>query len=108
MTPHAKQVMMYSATMSKDVRTICKKFMKNPFEIYIDNDTKLTLHGLQQYIIKLGEETKTRKLFDLLDALLFNQVIVFVKSSKRAEKLSKLLEESNFPSTFIHGNLDQA
>jgi ATP-dependent RNA helicase UAP56/SUB2 len=47
MTPHNKQVMMYSATMGLDVRTICKKFMRNPFEIYIDNDTKLTLHGLQ-------------------------------------------------------------
>jgi ATP-dependent RNA helicase UAP56/SUB2 len=46
MTPHLKQVMMFSATMSLDVRTICKKFMRNPFEIYIDNDTKLTLHGL--------------------------------------------------------------
>ena len=63
---------MFSATMGADVRTICKKFMKNPFEIYIDNDTKLTLHGLHQYIVKLSEQEKTRKLFDLLDALLFN------------------------------------
>jgi ATP-dependent RNA helicase UAP56/SUB2 len=46
MTPHNKQVMMFSATMGADVRTICKKFMRSPFEIYIDNDTKLTLHGL--------------------------------------------------------------
>ena len=50
--------MMFSATMSLDVRTICKKFMRNPFEIYIDNDTKLTLHGLQQYIVKLNEDQK--------------------------------------------------
>lgn len=26
-TPHAKQVMMFSATLSKEVRPICKKFM---------------------------------------------------------------------------------
>lgn len=96
---------MYSATMSAEVRTICKKFMRNPFEIYIDNDTKLTLHGLQQYIVKLNEEQKIQKLFDLLDALLFNQVIIFVKSFKRAETLSKVLVESSFPSTFIHGAL---
>jgi ATP-dependent RNA helicase UAP56/SUB2 len=97
--------MMFSATMSNDVRTICKKFMRNPFEIYIDNDTKLTLHGLQQYIVKLTEEQKIQKLFDLLDALLFNQVIIFVKSAKRAETLSKVLVQSNFPSVFIHGSL---
>jgi ATP-dependent RNA helicase UAP56/SUB2 len=64
--------MMFSATMSPEVRLICKKFMRNPFEIYIDNDTKLTLHGLQQYIVKINEDQKIQKLFDLLDALLFN------------------------------------
>jgi len=47
-----------------------------PMEIYVDDDTKLTLHGLQQYYIKLGESEKNRKLNDLLDALEFNQVRV--------------------------------
>ena len=26
-TPHEKQVMMFSATLSKEVRAVCKKFM---------------------------------------------------------------------------------
>lgn len=28
-TPHHKQVMMFSATLSKDIRITCKKFMTN-------------------------------------------------------------------------------
>ena len=28
-TPHDKQVMMFSATLSKDIRQICKKFMSD-------------------------------------------------------------------------------
>lgn len=28
-TPHEKQVMMFSATLSKDIRPICKKFMQD-------------------------------------------------------------------------------
>ena len=28
-TPHEKQVMMFSATLSKDVRPVCKKFMQD-------------------------------------------------------------------------------
>jgi ATP-dependent RNA helicase UAP56/SUB2 len=39
--------MMFSATMSAEVKNICRKFMKNPFEIFIDNEGKLTLHGLK-------------------------------------------------------------
>uniref|UniRef100_A0A0D2ZZK1 Uncharacterized protein n=4 Tax=Magnoliopsida TaxID=3398 RepID=A0A0D2ZZK1_BRAOL len=42
-------------------------------EIYVDDEAKLTLHGLVQHYIKLSEMEKNRKLNDLLDALDFNQ-----------------------------------
>jgi len=61
MTPHNKQVMMFSATMSEETRQVCKKFMHNPLEIYINDGAKLTLHGLQQYYIELQEQEKNRK-----------------------------------------------
>lgn len=44
-------------------------------EVYVDDDSKLTLHGLQQHYVKLRDNEKNRKLFDLLDALEFNQVL---------------------------------
>ena len=40
----------------------------------MDDETKLTLHGLQQHFVKLEEAAKNRKLNDLLDTLEFNQV----------------------------------
>ena len=74
-TPHHKQVMMFSATLAKEIRATCKKFMTNvslqfvfftpylahkrqPLEIFVDDETKLTLHGLQQYYVKLDETAK--------------------------------------------------
>lgn len=106
-TPTQKQVMMFSATLSQEVRPICKKFMQNPLEIYVDDETKLTLHGLQQYYIKLDEKEKNRKLNELLDELQFNQVIIFVKSTIRATELDKLLRECNFPSIAVHSGVGQ-
>jgi len=106
-TPHHKQVMMFSATLSKDIRAVCKKFMKDPLEIYVDDETKLTLHGLQQHYVKLPEAGKNRKLNDLLDSLEFNQVCIFVKSVQRATQLDKLLRDCNFPSICIHSGLPQ-
>ncbi|KAI8814148.1 P-loop containing nucleoside triphosphate hydrolase protein [Cladochytrium replicatum] len=106
-TPHHKQVMMFSATLSKEVRPICKKFMQSPLEIFVDDETKLTLHGLQQHYVKLHENEKNRKLSDMLDSLEFNQVCIFVKSTARATQLSKLLEEQGFPSTCIHSSMPQ-
>lgn len=45
-----------------------------PMEVYVDDDSKLTLHGLQQHYAKLKDNEKNRKLFELLDVLEFNQV----------------------------------
>lgn len=106
-TPTQKQVMMFSATLAQDIRPICKKFMQNPLEIYVDDETKLTLHGLQQFYVKLSEAEKNRKLNELLDNLEFNQVIIFVKSTLRATELDKLLRECNFPSIAVHSGVSQ-
>jgi len=106
-TPKKKQVMMFSATLGTEIRTICKKFMQNPHEIFVDEESKLTLHGLLQHYVKLTEKEKNRKLNDLLDALEFNQVVIFVKSVQRATALDKLLVECNFPSIAIHSGLQQ-
>lgn len=106
-TPFNKQVMMFSATLSKDIRPVCKKFMQQPLEVYVDDDAKLSLHGLQQYYVKLTEKEKNKKLFDLLDELEFNQVIIFVKSVQRCVVLTELLNEQNFPSVAMHGGMSQ-
>ncbi|CAJ0637738.1 6881_t:CDS:2 [Entrophospora sp. SA101] len=76
-------------------------------EIYVDDEAKLTLHGLQQYYIKLTEGSKNRQLNDLLDTLEFNQVCIFVKSIQRANELNRLLCDCNFPSICIHGGMKQ-
>ena len=47
---------------------------EQPLEIFVDDETKLTLHGLQQHYVKLEEGGKNRKLNELLDTLEFNQV----------------------------------
>ena len=97
----------YVPTLSKEIRPVCKKFCQDPMEVYVDDEAKLTLHGLQQYYIKLAENEKNRKLNDLLDALEFNQVIIFVSKVARAIELNKLLVECNFPSICSHGGLKQ-
>jgi len=106
-TPHEKQVMMFSATLSKDIRPVCKKFMQDPMEVYIDDEAKLTLHGLRQHYVKLKDSEKNRKLFELLDVLEFNQVVIFVKSVQRCVALAQLLIEQNFPAIAIHRGMSQ-
>ncbi|CAN6878106.1 unnamed protein product, partial [Brassica oleracea] len=70
-----------------------------------------SLDDHQYEVLKLvfffPEMEKNRKLNDLLDALDFNQVVIFVKSVSRAGELNKLLIECNFPSICIHSGMSQ-
>jgi len=59
------------------------------------------------YYIKLTETEKNKKLIDLLDALDFNQVMIFVKSPPRAVALAHILRTSNFPANDLHSLMKQ-
>ena len=58
----------------RELHVCLTMFVFQPMEVYVDDDSKLTLHGLQQHYVKLKDQEKNRKLFELLDALEFNQV----------------------------------
>ncbi|RNF09164.1 putative RNA helicase [Trypanosoma conorhini] len=106
-TPKEKQVMMFSATMTDELRNVAKKFMNNPTEIYVDQRAKLTLHGLAQYYMNVTEAQKLRKLCDILDAVEFNQAIIFTSSVERCEALSRQLQALKFPAMAIHSRMEQ-
>ena len=39
-TPIDKQVMMFSATLPDPIKTVCKKFMRNPTEVIVKEEGK--------------------------------------------------------------------
>jgi len=106
-TPHEKQVMMFSATLKPEIRPVCKKFMQDQVEIYVDDETKLSLDGLVQYYKEIPEDAKNRTLIDFLDKYDFNQVVIFVKSVSRCKALTRLMVDENFPATYICAGLKQ-
>jgi len=105
-TPRDKQTMLFSATLDDTMAATCRKFLHAPNEVRID-DAKLTLHGLQQHYVQLAEDDKVGRLNNLLDGLEFNQVVIFVRSVRRAIELDKLLRECSFPSVAMHAALRQ-
>ena len=96
---------MFTATLSSEIKETCRKFMRNPTEVLIESESKLTLHGLKQYYVELKADEKIKKLIDLIDALDFNQIIIFVKSVAYAIKLAEILNKNSLPSKAIHSGL---
>jgi len=107
-TPHAKQVMMFSATYSEEAKRLCGKFTTKAHSVLVDDDHHLTLRGVHQFYETLGESDKNRHLGHLLDTLEFHQVVVFVRSGARAKALCGLLSKAGYEAIFLHGRLRQA
>jgi ATP-dependent RNA helicase UAP56/SUB2 len=105
--PQQRQTMLFSATMPDAMKQLCREFTHNAIEVYVDDDTKLTLHGLQQFFVRLQSEQKNRKLLEILDTFKFNQLVIFVSKPRRADALNKLLNECEYSSIAIHGDMQQ-
>lgn len=106
-TPREKQVMLFTATLSEETRSLCRKYLLNPLEIVVDEMQNLVLHGLKQYYRSLKEEEKLKLLIELLDNLDFNQVVIFTSTVERAKVLCDVLQDQKFPAVCIYGSLEQ-
>jgi superfamily II DNA/RNA helicase len=100
-----KQVMVFATSLSKDTRLICKRYLQNPVEAYVDvvaklrvqdDQAKVTLRGRQAYQVKL-KDNERKRLHEMLDVLEFNQIVILVKSVHRLTALTQTLVENNFP-----------
>jgi len=105
--PRDKQVLLFSATYGVAARAVCRKFTKTPVEVFVDSDTNLTLVGVKQFYKILKDGEKNLALASVLETLDYNQVVVFVRSQKRASALAELLCKCGFPTAAMHGRMPQ-
>ena len=101
-----KQVIMFSATLNEETRSVCTKFMKDPVQVYADG-AQLTLHGLQQHYVNMRDDQKTAMLTRLLDVLEFNQVVIFVATIDRCKELAQVLADLRYTAIAIHSVMSQ-
>ncbi|AAS53087.2 AER408Wp [Eremothecium gossypii ATCC 10895] len=105
--PSSVQVVVVSATMSKDVLEVTKKFMSDPVKILVKRD-EVSLEGIKQYHINVDkEEWKFDTLCDLYDSLTITQCVIFCNTKKKVDWLSHKLIQNNFAVASIHGDMKQ-
>lgn len=99
---------MFTATLNEKMIETAKKFMReNPKMIVINEEKNLTLHGLQQFYLKVNEQMKNKVLFSILQKVNYDQVIIFTSRVDRAKFLDRILQEMKFESVAIHSDMSQ-
>ena len=105
-TPLNRQFVMFSATISQDVMTISWKYQYEPVQITVEavDENK---PQIAQYVIPAERKEKQDRLTYLLDANVYERVMIFTDTKLMAHRVNTALQKSGFDSEELHGDIPQ-
>ena len=106
-TPSERQLVLFSATTNQDVLTIAWKYQHDPVEITVEA-TKEDRPQITQYVIATEPDEKTEHLLYLLDADVFQRVMVFCNTKFMTDKLTSRLCREGYDARCLHGDIPQS
>ncbi|MBN9079963.1 MAG: RNA helicase [Rhizobiales bacterium 62-17] len=104
--PKQRQSLFFSATMPKEIATLAAEFLKNPVQVAV-TPVATTAERVRQEVIMVDGGAKQSILIELLKNEEFQRTIVFTRTKRGADRVSKALDISKIPSAAIHGNKSQ-
>ena len=104
--PEERQTLLFSATMPDAIKRIGVKFMKEPEHVKIAAK-ELTTELVDQYYIRVKENEKFDTMTRLMDVDQPELSIVFGRTKRRVDELTRGLKIRGFRAEGIHGDLDQ-
>lgn len=105
--PKVRQNMLFSATMPKEVMSLVHSILKNPVSIDVKGRPAKS-QETKQFVYFVDEPDKTALLIHLLKDKSFESVLVFARTKKKADKISKAINVENIRSKSIHGDKNQS
>ncbi len=106
MVPEKKQTLFFSATMSKEINELSKRFLDDPVKIEITPQST-PIDKIEQCVFFVDKEHKDELLLDLIEQQKMSCVLVFVGMKHRANKVAMILSRNGIWTSAIHGNKTQ-
>jgi superfamily II DNA/RNA helicase len=101
------QILLFSATLSNEIKKIAHKFLKDPVEIFATSPSK-TADTVEQCLVKTKKENKLETLKRILDQENPKNAIIFCNRKKEIASLCRFLNKNNYTASPIHGDLLQS
>ena len=106
-TPSDRQLVLFSATTNQDVLTIAWKYQHDPVEIVVEA-TKEDRPQITQYVIAVEADQKTDHLLYLLDADVYQRIMIFCNTKFMTDKLTSRLVREGYNAQCLHGDIPQS
>ncbi|MFW6007486.1 MAG: DEAD/DEAH box helicase [Bacillota bacterium] len=104
--PEDRQTLFFSATITKSVLNLSKKYQENSEFVKIAHE-KLTVPNIEQYYYEIRRGDKLKVLTRLLDFYSPKLALIFCNTRKMVEKLNIKLQARGFLSDALHGGFNQ-
>lgn len=105
--PLERQNLLFSATISDDVRALSKRTISNATEISIANN-RASKPKIDQWLITVDKGNKSALLSHLINEHKWQQALIFIETKHGAAKLVSQLEKRGINAESIHGGRTQA
>ncbi len=106
MMPKKRQTLLFSATFSKEIKTLASGLLKDPVLIEVARENT-TAEQISQVVHHVDKRRKRELLSQLIKTKDWRQVLVFTRTKHGANRLTKELEEYGISAAAIHGNKSQ-
>lgn len=106
-TPDGRQMVLFSATTNQDVLTIAWKYQHDPIEVTVEA-TKQDRPQIAQYVISTEQNKKIDHLLYLLDADVYQRVMIFCNTKFMTDRLTERLKKEGYQAECIHGDVKQS
>ncbi len=104
--PKSRQNLLFSATFSSEIRTLTRNLFKNPVRIEV-NPRNSAAKSVKQWAYEVDKSRKPALLSHLLRNNNWEQVLVFTRTKKGANRLVQQLASDGISSAAIHGDKSQ-
>lgn len=104
--PEARQTVMFSATMPKEIKELANELLHDPVDIRVAPPTS-PAETITQYLVYCEKADKKRVLKDMLVSPEVTKAIVFTRTKIGADRLTKKLIEDGIKVLTIHGDKTQ-
>ncbi|MBP7166229.1 MAG: DEAD/DEAH box helicase [Bacteroidia bacterium] len=105
--PEDRQTLLFSATMPQDIASIAEKHMHNPVRVQIVTDES-NLPKIRQRMYYVNRDKRQGLLLDVLEQEPAAQALIFTRTKRGADRLSKVLTKEGHPAQAIHGDKSQS
>ncbi len=105
--PKERQTVLFSATISPEIRKLAEKYLNQPFPVKVLHE-QLTVPGIEQRYLEVGDPMKSEALSRMIDFYNPRLTLVFCNTKRKVDEVVSNLQARGYQAEGLHGDMNQA